>query len=176
MSRFDQSHAFFAQVAAAHKPLSRVAALLDKAFAGHTTAELFSVMICCPLLMNLVQVSVYDRVTRSKQQIELLTVQCPKPTLLSLLLSPKRTNCVAEHERYLDAGPTTCPGVLRLWQAWIQDAVLKLKRHVAAPSPSSAEAAGVAEQLLPPTVPSLHPSRLKVARKLGVLSASTARL
>ena len=36
--------------------LQRVAQLLDSCFVGRPTAELFTVMICCPLLMNMVQV------------------------------------------------------------------------------------------------------------------------
>jgi len=44
------------QVVAAHKPLRRVAHGLDVGFHGKPTAELFAVMICCPLLMNMIQV------------------------------------------------------------------------------------------------------------------------
>lgn len=40
----------------AQRWLQRVAHLLDAAFEGRPTAELFTVMICCPLLMNMVQV------------------------------------------------------------------------------------------------------------------------
>jgi hypothetical protein len=44
------------QVVLLQRWLQRVAQLLDGVFMGRPTAELFTVMICCPLLMNMVQV------------------------------------------------------------------------------------------------------------------------
>lgn len=44
------------QVVLLQRWLQRVAQLLDSCFVGRPTAELFTVMICCPLLMNMVQV------------------------------------------------------------------------------------------------------------------------
>lgn len=46
------------QVVLMQRWLQRVAQLLDSCFVGRPTAELFTVMICCPLLMNMVQVRV----------------------------------------------------------------------------------------------------------------------
>jgi hypothetical protein len=43
-------------VVGARRLLVGVARLLDDAFAGHPTAELFSVMLAGPLAMNLIQV------------------------------------------------------------------------------------------------------------------------
>ena len=43
-------------VLSSHALLTGVAHLGDRMFLGHPTAQLFSVMIMCPLLMNMLQV------------------------------------------------------------------------------------------------------------------------
>ena len=43
-------------VVSAQALLTGVARLLDRQFQGHPTLELFTVMIMCPLLMNMLQV------------------------------------------------------------------------------------------------------------------------
>ena len=49
------------QVVSARGGLAAIAVQLDRAFTGHPNVELYAVMIMCPLLMNMVQVSCQPR-------------------------------------------------------------------------------------------------------------------
>ncbi len=52
----EASSRLLVQVISGQALLVEAARLLDSAFAGHPTLELYFVMLVCPLLMNLIQV------------------------------------------------------------------------------------------------------------------------
>lgn len=85
------SLAAMVQVILARGVLIHVAALLDKAFQNKPTAELYFVMVMCPLCMNLVQVDlVFKHFCRSAAPV-CLAAQCTqqsKPVIWS-------TGCLA---------------------------------------------------------------------------------
>ena len=75
------------QVILARGVLIHVAALLDKAFRGKPTSELYFVMVMCPLCMNLVQVDLVSKqVCRSAASVSLAEqcIQQSEPVISSL--------------------------------------------------------------------------------------------
>ena len=127
-------------VVGARRLLAGMARLLDDAFAGHPTAELFSVMLAGPLAMNLIQVRAILALPASRQLASCCRClgQQRRTQDAALMTSQKEIIDQWSPARWLKLNKchVWSPAehrwselVATLWtQAWLQDAVLKMKR------------------------------------------------
>lgn len=132
---------------------------LDGLFTGHPTAELYVVMICCPLLLNICQVgaSLAVRQTPSNDMLCVL-LRCAavvagkaRKGAARLSPSPREPRVVVCWNGWKRLAPTPrCQHTPALWwvcggQALIQDLVLKWRARGGAKETSMA-ATGAAER------------------------------